>query len=290
MTNWLYPINPTAGYWFEDDRGDQILDSDGNAVTSPEAFWKSLECDPGTASPWHLSKGFRLMRPDDVVWIYAAGKTQKIIGMGRAAAIYESDQEWNVDLIWDLPVCSKLQQDPIPKSRFGDVPQAPRRCSPHASRVLDRWLADAGFETRVEAADQPDLDLDPEDARVRVLAEIVRRQGQHAFRSALADAYGGSCAISGCDEVRVLEAAHIHPYRGAKTNNVRNGLLLRADLHTLFDLQLIGVDADYRVVVDKSVVEAEYRKFHGRQLRLPSPKSTWPLKSELAKHCASINS
>ncbi|MBH1803124.1 HNH endonuclease [Stenotrophomonas maltophilia] len=56
------------------------------------------------------------------------------------------------------------------------------------------------------------------------------------------DAYGGCCAMTGCDATDALEAAHIVPYRNASSNAVPNGLLLRADIHTLFDLYLIGVD------------------------------------------------
>src|SRR5205823_2979542 len=75
-----------------------------------------------------------------------------------------------------------------------------------------------------------------EDGRRRIQAS---RQGQFAFRAALIEAYGGRCAMTGCDILEVLEAAHIVPYRGPSTNAVSNGLLLRADIHTLFDLGLI---------------------------------------------------
>ena len=82
-----------------------------------------------------------------------------------------------------------------------------------------------------------------EDARDRVVASVVRRRGQPEFRSALLEAYGGRCAISGCDAEAALEACHIRPYMGPHTNALSNGLLLRADLHTLFDLGLLAVDA-----------------------------------------------
>lgn len=80
------------------------------------------------------------------------------------------------------------------------------------------------------------------DARERVLISIVRRQGQSQFRQQLLKAYKGKCAISGNDVEQALEAAHIIPYRGLETNTTSNGLLLRADLHTLFDLNLITID------------------------------------------------
>lgn len=74
------------------------------------------------------------------------------------------------------------------------------------------------------------------DARERVLGQIVRRRGQQEFREKLLVAYEGRCAITGCDAIEALEAAHIVPYLGTETNHVQNGLLLRADIHTLFDL------------------------------------------------------
>src|SRR5262245_9271658 len=76
---------------------------------------------------------------------------------------------------------------------------------------------------------------------------------------------GGSercCAITGCSVRDVLEAAHIHPYRGRERNKVANGLLLRADLHTLFDCGLIAIDAaTMTVIVTPSLQNSEYAAF-----------------------------
>lgn len=85
------------------------------------------------------------------------------------------------------------------------------------------------------------------DGRKKVAQMVALRQGQPAFRNALMDAYERRCAITGCDIAEVLEAAHISPYLGEETNRVRNGLLLRADIHTLFDRGLIRVDRNYRI-------------------------------------------
>jgi predicted restriction endonuclease len=74
---------------------------------------------------------------------------------------------------------------------------------------------------------------DDQDARERTFAAIVRRRGQSRFRRSLLRAYTGQCAVTACDAQETLEAAHILPYRGQRTNHVTNGLLLRADLHSL---------------------------------------------------------
>lgn len=82
------------------------------------------------------------------------------------------------------------------------------------------------------------------DERQRTFREIVERRGQPDFRNKLIVAYAGRCAVTGCDAVAALEAAHIVPYTGPKFNHVTNGLLLRADIHTLFDLDLIGLNPE----------------------------------------------
>lgn len=71
------------------------------------------------------------------------------------------------------------------------------------------------------------------DARDRINRSIAIRRGQPALRSKLMEAYEGKCAVTACSVVDLLEAAHIRPYRGPHTNHIQNGLLLRADIHTL---------------------------------------------------------
>jgi hypothetical protein len=111
---------------------------------------------------------------------------------------------------------------------------------------------------------------DVADARKRVTADIIRRRGQPAFRKALMDAYDGACAITGCNLLAVLEAAHVHPYKGDHTNVVSNGLLLRADIHTLFDLGLIAIESETMVVrVSPKLKGTDYEKLDGSPLRHP---------------------
>lgn len=130
----------------------------------------------------------------------------------------------------------------------------------------------AGVSKAEEQADQVGA-FDPDgikDARDRVYSSIVRRRGQSKFRNELIAAYGGKCAITGSDVLDVLEAAHVHPYRGAATNVTPNGLLLRADIHTLFDLYLISVDPETRTVcVAPKLAGTTYGELQGVTLRNP---------------------
>lgn len=78
--------------------------------------------------------------------------------------------------------------------------------------------------------------------RLDVLRSIRARRGQAKFRNGLIDRYGARCMISGCEIMEIVEAAHIWPYRGDEDHVLTNGLLMRSDLHTLFDYDLIGID------------------------------------------------
>lgn len=82
------------------------------------------------------------------------------------------------------------------------------------------------------------------DSRQMVLRAVLNRRGQVGFRNQLISRYGPKCMITGATLLDVIEAAHIKPYRGQEDNDPANGLLLRADLHTLFDLLLLGIEPD----------------------------------------------
>ncbi|MGH8039322.1 MAG: HNH endonuclease [Stenotrophomonas sp.] len=126
-----------------------------------------------------------------------------------------------------------------------------------------------------------------EDQRDRVFKSIVQRQGQREFRAALLEAYGSKCAMTGCGVVDVLEAAHIHRYMGKGTDIVSNGLLLRADVHTLFDLNLVGVETTtMRICVSPSLAGSNYEELAGRPLASPAVMGHAVDKGQLERHRA----
>ena len=121
------------------------------------------------------------------------------------------------------------------------------------------------------------------DGRKKVIAEIVRRRGQPKFRKALLDAYGGQCAVTGCDVESVLEAAHIISYMGDETNHISNGLLLRADIHTLFDLDELKIDANGTIVIGEKLENTVYGQYQGQKIRFPIEPSKSPDKEAMTK-------
>jgi len=98
----------------------------------------------------------------------------------------------------------------------------------------------------------------------KTLREIKTRRGQPEFRKSLLLAFEGKCCVTGCNVESVLEAAHIIPHSEKSNYSVLNGLLLRADIHTLYDLNLIGIDENGKVFVSETLRESEYSQYQGK--------------------------
>lgn len=118
---------------------------------------------------------------------------------------------------------------------------------------------------------------------------IRPRLGQGAFRLAVTDAYSRECAITGGRVLPALEAAHIQSYSSGGEHAVSNGLLLRRDIHSVFDAGYLTFDEDLRVVVSERVRTEynngnEYRRLQGQKLRLPPDPKFHPDPVRLAWH------
>jgi hypothetical protein len=155
------------------------------------------------------------------------------------------------------------------------------------SQFKDKLDIDEQLEAdATEAKEHGDFDpANPIENQRRILRSVNLRRGQPAFRQKLLAAYGGQCAMTDCDCVDALEAAHIQPYGGDATNHVENGLLLRSDLHTLFDLGKVAVDStSMTVVVSSALRTSVYGKLHGGKLKLPSNPAHRPCAEALSQH------
>jgi len=112
-----------------------------------------------------------------------------------------------------------------------------------------------------------------EDERESISRQIKARRGQKTFRNSLIKRYGKICMVTGCTILDILEAAHIKPYRGIKDNHVANGLLLRSDIHTLFDLNLLAIEPKNLIIHVNERALAEYKDIHGKKLLVRNGKS-----------------
>lgn len=92
------------------------------------------------------------------------------------------------------------------------------------------------------------------------------RPGQEEFKKALIEIYEAKCIITGCDVEEVIEAAHIIPYRNQDSHNIVNGLLLRVDLHRLFDKYLLTIDPEMRKVLIAPELMNSYKDILGKTI------------------------
>lgn len=123
---------------------------------------------------------------------------------------------------------------------------------------------------------------------------LVRpRLGQGAFRVMVTDAYERRCVVTNERTLPVLEAAHIKPYSLAGQHEVSNGLLLRSDLHTLFDRGYVTVSPDMRLRVSRRIHEEfqngrDYYALDRHEIRMPTPPYALPSRDLLEWHADTI--
>lgn len=137
--------------------------------------------------------------------------------------------------------------------------------------------------TRLVPRDDPSLLIVARDSGAKFGApHLVRpRLGQGTFRVLVTDAYSRACAVTGEHSLPVLEAAHIRPYSEDGQHLVSNGVLLRSDLHRLFDQGYVTVTPEYRVRVSARLRldyqnGKTYYPFDGRALIVPSAANEQP--------------
>ncbi|RMH03173.1 MAG: HNH endonuclease [Planctomycetota bacterium] len=179
---------------------------------------------------------------------------------------------WGEEQGWQRHIVSgKRERDPV-----------------RASRLLAEIQKDA-LDAPPELAPEPFHPL-PADERELVLARARRRVGQGTFRSRLLEAYGRRCAITGEHTEIVLDAAHIQPYLGPRSNHPQNGLLLTKEFHALFDAGYVTVTPELEVRVSPRLKREwdnghRYYPVDGRRLLIvPGDEAARPSPEVLAWH------
>jgi putative restriction endonuclease len=120
--------------------------------------------------------------------------------------------------------------------------------------------------------------------------QLIRpRLGQGAFRVLVTDTYSRRCAVTQERTLPALEAAHIRPYSDGGEHEARNGLLLRRDIHSLFDAGYVTVTPDLRFEVSRRIREEfdngrHYYELHGKAIRPPTDAFRSPDPAELRWH------
>ncbi|OQP61907.1 hypothetical protein A3860_29875 [Niastella vici] len=114
---------------------------------------------------------------------------------------------------------------------------------------------------------------DSADTRTYKLRKTPSRQGQQRFKEQLLGIYGDTCMLTGCNIKETIEASHICFYRGKKDHHPANGLLLRKDIHSLFDANLFGIHPEtMKVHLHSSLRNSYYEKLEGKSIKLRNKK------------------
>lgn len=255
---------------------DWICPVDVGDSSSGEDVWEYFHRD--TVVDWQLPAGYRHIASGDRIWAYATEPPGRLVAAGVACAgpyqrATEGGLEWRVAIRWDAALTRHLRDsgEDVPVLPAGPVRGVRGMDAPEFDRLVDALEASRAPEPEALA-----------EGRRRRLAEVTARQGQADFRRRLLEAYGGRCAITGCDTEAALQAAHISPYDGPATNRVTNGLLLRADVHNLFDRGLIWIDDQLRIRVKAEA--AHYTRRSGDKLHLPARTADHPDAAALRAH------
>ena len=129
----------------------------------------------------------------------------------------------------------------------------------------------------------------PHEARYGTPILVLPRLGQGALRVMVTDAYRRRCVITGERTLPALEAAHIKPFAEGGSHDRTNGLLLRRDIHALFDSGYVTVTPDLRFNVSRKIKEEfengrQYYQLHGQPIAPPISFNWSPDTASLAWH------
>jgi putative restriction endonuclease len=234
-----------------------------STVLPLQIAWETFGRSNGAASYDAMRKAIQTYRPDETI-----GPTSNIGCRILVTPVFLPERFW-----FDPP------------TSWAPSIQTGKRYSTDNSEGLRLWeqLQDVAHQSVMGAA--PGF----VDARYGEPTLITPRLGQGAFRIAVTEAYSRQCAVSGGKVLPALDAAHIRPYAEGGAHTKSNGILLRKDIHSVFDSGYATVDTDFRFVVSSKVKEVfdngeEYRRLHGTRLRLPAREMDQPDRELLRWH------
>lgn len=116
------------------------------------------------------------------------------------------------------------------------------------------------------------------------------RLGQGAFRGMVLETYERRCAVTAGKVLPVLQAAHIRPVTQGGQHHITNGILMRSDVHQLFDLGYLTITRNHVIRASRRLQDdfnngEDYRRFDGRLIWVPPEPSRQPRRELLEWHC-----
>lgn len=211
--------------------------------------------------------------------------------MRRRIARYRHVSEGNRE---NFQIGCRILSEPVffPQSAWIPVPDSWARATQRykaydtaSADGLDLWDA---VHLAAEGLSRPP-GLDEGRARYGEPSLVAPRLGQGAFRIIVADNYNRKCAVTGERTLPALDAAHIRPYGDGGDHSPRNGLLLRKDIHSLFNAGYVTITPASRFEVSRKIKEEfengrDYYALHGRPVTPPRAPDARPDTSLLTWH------
>ena len=160
-------------------------------------------------------------------------------------------------------------------------------------RIYEQCLARVRSDLVADATGMVATGDETGDSRFGSAVLVRPRLGQGTFRVAVTDAYRRACAVTGEHSLPALEAAHIKPYSLGGEHAVHNGLLLRSDIHRLFDKGYVTVTEDLCFEVSRRLKDdyengRSYYPLHGRRVATPGDEAERPDRAALAWHAENV--
>lgn len=283
----MFAISPTDNLWFN------FLKS--NAFNSYVNFW--------TPTPWNV-KG---LKEGDRLYFMLKKPIRKIGGFGE----FVSYKNMTAEDIWDefgfRNGCSSKEN--LFKTLDNYIhrnSKSGKQENLHGCIILkncefwdsEKYVEFDGFPNQVVTI-KYFFDQDPfiisenfysliAEPREDYKIEMSSRKGQGSFKGKILKAYRNTCSVTGENIPEILEAAHIQSYKNIDSNHVQNGILLRVDIHRLFDNHLLCVGEDYKVKISSLLKDTIYWQYNGVVISLPSVEALHPSKEALLERLKSF--
>ncbi len=181
---------------------------------------------------------------------------------------------------------------PVPQDWSRNIVQG-RRYNLGVSPGRELW---SEIQTLLGDTKRNSLESAVAETEARMFGEPISirpRLGQGAFRVMVTDLYQRRCAVTGEKSLPALEAAHIRPVAESGTHRIGNGLLIRSDIHRLFDRGYVTVTPDYHFLVSRRLKDDfdngdVYYRLSGHSIWVPPDPSSKPEREQLEWHADTI--
>ncbi len=225
-------------------------------------------------------------------WFGVANGANSLQQMRERVSKYRRQKEnYNVDyrvgciLLQNPFFLPRSQWVPVPPDWKSNIVQG-RRYDLTVEPGLTMWH-------RLNSAGKVEYAIVEEAARFGKPSTVLHRLGQGSFRVLVTDVYERRCAMTNERTLPALDAAHIKPYSESGGHTINNGVLMRRDLHALFDRGYITINPSLEIEVSRKIKEEfengrDYYRLHGSKIRVPVKGLYQPSKNHIEWHNTNV--